>query len=171
MARSSEASLYALETAERTGEPSLYDRDVYTWSSQQAGLIRAGRLTEVDWENVAEEIDSLGRSERSSLQSFLALVIQHMLKWDYQPEKRTRSWIVSMNTHRAHVRRRLRLSPGLKAQLPDLVEEAYGFAVDLVEAETGIPTDDLPTRSPYGVAEILEREFSVSDLGGAEGGR
>ena len=70
----------------------LYERDLYAWSLEQARLLKEGRLDEVDAENVAEEILDVGRNEYDKLESALSVLLMHMLKWDHQPEKRTRSW-------------------------------------------------------------------------------
>src|SRR5918995_6322237 len=92
----------------------LYDTDVYSWALEQARLIREGRWKEVDLDNVAEEIESVGKSQHDTLESCLARLIQHMLKWDYQEGKRTKSWVGSIDVHRVRATLRLEKSPGLK---------------------------------------------------------
>lgn len=149
---------------ERDADRVRYDFDIYSWAIEQARLIRAGRLDELDRENLAEEIESLGRSERSALISYMALVLQHMLKWDFQSELRNRGWIVSINAHRNHFQRQLAENPGLKSQLPAVLESAYRIAAGQAAAETGLHRGHFPARCPYTLDEALERPFAFSDL-------
>ncbi len=72
--------------------PTLYDHDFYAWSQEQAGLLRAGKLSEADIQHIAEEIESLGRSEKRELVSRLSILLMHLLKWQYQAPRRGRSW-------------------------------------------------------------------------------
>ena len=85
-----------------TEEPAgaSYDRDIYSWSLEQARLVREGRWDTVDRENVAEEIESLGRTEFSKLESALRVLLVHILKWDHQPQRRSKSWIISIKDQR-----------------------------------------------------------------------
>ena len=91
-------------------QPAGYDEDFALWSAEQAGLIRAGRLDRLDLDNLAEEIDSLGRSEEHQIDSRLEVLLQHLLKWQFQPEKRTRSWAASI------LEQRIRIGPRPEAQ-------------------------------------------------------
>src|ERR1700748_2323834 len=75
---------------------SLYDRDFYAWANQQAALLRAGRLAEADIKNIAEEIESMGRSEKRELVSGLTTLLQHLLKWQFQPGRQSTSWRLSI---------------------------------------------------------------------------
>lgn len=149
---------------ERDSPDRSYERDIYSWANAQAALLREGRFAELDVANVAEEIESLGRSERSSLRSYLALVLQHMLKWDHQPEKRTRSWATSINVHRHHARRTLKRNPGLKHDLDETLAEAYETAVLLAADESGLLPQDFPRACPYGYDELMIRSVQPSDV-------
>lgn len=91
-----------------------YDRDFYTWSQEQARLIREGGWSELDRANVAEEIESLGREQFSKLESALRVVLIPMLKWDHQPERRSRSWALSIAAQRIELDDVLSDNPGLK---------------------------------------------------------
>jgi Domain of unknown function DUF29 len=92
---------------------SLYDRDFYAWANQQAALLRAGRVTEADIQNIAEEIESMGRSERRELVNCLAVLLQHLLKWQYQPLFRGASWRLTVEEQRY----RLKDPPERQSQL------------------------------------------------------
>jgi hypothetical protein len=102
-----------------------YDRDLYTWALQQAALLRAGRLAEADILNIAEEIDDVGSEQYDKLESALRVILLHLLKWDQQAERRSRSWVASIRVQRNHVARVLRKNPGLKSRIDEAVTEAY----------------------------------------------
>src|SRR5215216_2809519 len=90
-----------------------YNRDFYSWLMEQARLVREGRWDELDRDNLAEEIESLGREQFNKLESALRVLLLHMLKWDHQPDKRTRSWALSIKAQRIAVRRLMDINPGL----------------------------------------------------------
>lgn len=144
------------------GEP-RYDADLYSWAMRQAELLRQGRFAEADIANIVEEIESLGRGERSTLRSFAARVIQHMLKWDYQPERRTRSWRSSIQIHRIHAQQQLAENPGLKPQLPVILDEAYRLGVALAMDETGLERSAFPARCPYDWEEVMGRAIEDAE--------
>ena len=135
-----------------------YAADGYGWAMAQAALIRDGRSDEIDWENVAEEIESVGKRERSTLKSHLIQVIIHMLKWDVQPERRGRSWYVSIATQRVHAQDALRENPSLKPSLDEVVSEATNTARRLAAIETKLPENHFDLVS-YSVDEVFNRPF------------
>ena len=136
-----------------------YDTDLLTWSERQAALLRrraAGELVndaEIDWPNVAEEIESVGRSERRELRNRLARLLQHLLKWRYQPEHRSRSWRTTITTQRREIEALLADSPSLRATLPDVLAVAYRAARDDAITETALL--NLPEASPFTVEQAL----------------
>src|ERR1044071_1939203 len=93
-----------------------YERDFYSWSLEQARLIRAGQLAAIDRENVAEEIESLGREQFNKLESAIRVLLVHMLKWDHQPTRRGRSWAASTREHGLRLNAVLADNPGLRPQ-------------------------------------------------------
>jgi hypothetical protein len=95
------------------GQAARYDRDLYSWAIEQAALLRAGRISEADALNIAEELDDVGNEQFDKLESALRLILLHMLKWDYQPDSRTRSWRASILVQRDNVAKVLRKNPGL----------------------------------------------------------
>ena len=115
----------------------LYDTDFYSWTQKQAQLIRAGRLSELDLENILEEIESMGRSDYRALQSRISSVLMYLLKWQHQSEKRRtgHSWERAIREQRKQSKRLLRESPGLKEMFP----VAYQHAVEDAHDETGLP--------------------------------
>lgn len=149
----------ALAPPERVG--AAYERDFYTWSQEQARLLRAGLWTAVDRENVAEEIESLGREQFNKLESALRVLLLHLLKWDRQPGKRTRSWALSVKDQRLAFGDVLADNPGLKSRLDEALARAYRRARIQAAAETGLPEEAFPESCPYGLDEIATRELAL----------
>lgn len=140
-----------------------YERDFYGWALEQGALIRAGRLDEVDLENVAEEIESLGRSEFDKLVSFTRLVLLHMLKWEHQPNLRSRSWALSIETHRDHARDILEENPSLKPRIDEALARAYRTARWEAMRETGLAGSVFPRTCPFTWDEMLTRPYLFED--------
>jgi hypothetical protein len=141
-----------------------YWADPYGWAVHQAVLLRAGRFDEIDLENIAEEIDTVGRNEFRSLKSNLSQILLHMLKWDYQPELRSRSWMVSIAKHRIAYSSDLSDNPSLKPRQAEALDIAYRQARQMAEAETGLRLKSFPVDCPYDWAAILERQHEGQDL-------
>jgi hypothetical protein len=137
----------------------LYDEDFTLWTEQQAALLRrraAGELVndaELDWRNIAEEIESVGGNTRRELRNRLARLLQHLLKWRYQPEHRSRSWRLTIRTQRQEIDDLLSDNPSLQSKLPELFLAAYPRARTLALEETGLL--DLPQASPFTVEQAL----------------
>jgi Domain of unknown function DUF29 len=115
-----------------------YHRDAYGWAMAQAAIIRAGRIDSIDWENVAEEIESVGKSEWSAYESQLCRILLHMLKWEVQPERCGKSWWTSIMQGRLSAQRVLRKNPGLKRHLDEIFRDALEDARADAAIETGI---------------------------------
>lgn len=138
---------------------SKYDLDFYAWANEQADLLRAGRLSELDVENVAEEIASLGRSEKRELVSRLAVLLLHLLKWEYQPAYRGKSWQITIVDQRRQIIEHLAENPSLKPMLEEVVSKAYGDAVLRAERETCLLRDMFPWACTYSIEQILDGGF------------
>jgi hypothetical protein len=137
----------------------LYERDLYAWSLEQARLLREGRLDEVDAENVAEEILDVGRNEYDKLESALSVLLMHMLKWEHQPEKRTRSWENTMLEQRDRVERQMRDNPSLRSRTKEAVRDGYRSGRLRASGETDIDLKLFPDACPYDWDIILNRPF------------
>jgi Domain of unknown function DUF29 len=137
----------------------LYDRDFYAWSRQQADLLRAGKLAEADIEHIAEEIDSMGRTEKRELVSRLSVLLLHLLKWRYQPDKRSPSWEASIRVQRNRIADHLDDNPSLKPLLPQALASAYRDAALEAVAETGLAGTTFPATCPWTVEQVLDWEF------------
>jgi hypothetical protein len=138
-----------------------YDEDVYAWAQEQARLLRAGQLTEVDAENVAEEILDVGRNEYDKLESALRILLMHMLKWDHQLDRRSRSWAATIAIQRRHARRQLEENPSLKNRLEEAIANAFADARLAAAGETGISIKAFPATCPYGWDAIETRPFEL----------
>ncbi len=137
----------------------LYDRDFYAWSRQQAELLRAGRLAEADIEHIAEEIDSMGRAEKRELVSHLSVLLLHLLKWQYQPDKRGPSWEASIRVQRDRLDDHLDDNPSLKPLLPQALASAYRDAALEAVAETGLARSTFPDICPWTVGQVFDHGF------------
>jgi hypothetical protein len=137
----------------------LYDHDFYAWAAEQAELLRAGRLSEADVANIAEEIESLGRREKRELTECLAALLVHLLQWRCQPDRRDRSLAVSVREQRRQAGRLLRDNPSLRPQLSDIVGDAYGDAILAAERETGLPESAFPSVCPWTAGQALDDAF------------
>lgn len=138
-----------------------YERDFYSWSLEQARLIREGRWDGIDRDNVAEEIASLGREQFNKLESALRIVMLHVLKWDYQPAMRSRSWMLSIETQRLEIEDVREDNPGLKPRIPEAIRRAYRKARLEAARETGQEKDAFPPVCPYELADLTERAFKL----------
>jgi hypothetical protein len=137
-----------------------YDEDFAQWSEETASALRARRFDEVDWERLAEEIESLGANERHALSSHLTRLVQHLLNWQYQSHRRPRGWRTTIVNQRVEIAKRLKVSPSLRRYLaaPYLAED-YADGRKLATAETGLPESAFPPECPYTAAQILDQEF------------
>ena len=141
-----------------------HDDDLYTWVQEQVALLRAGRLDEIDAENIAKELSDLGRSEFAKLQSTLRVLVMHMLKWDQRPEHRTSSWIYSIREQRRRYGHVLADNPGLKSRQEEALRRAYPDARDWAADETSLAADEFPVRCPYSWDDILKRPFEFDSV-------
>lgn len=137
----------------------LYDRDFYAWANEQAALLRAGKLSAADVEHIAEEIESMGRSEKRELVNRLTVLLLHLLKWRFQPERRGKSWRTTIRVQRDDLSDHLRDNPSLKAKLGEAMADAYRKAVIVASDETDLPEELFPTTCPWPVDLIMDGNF------------
>jgi len=114
----------------------LYETDFLQWIETTVAQLKAQDYANIDWENLIDEIETMGRSERRSLKSNLVVILMHLLKWQYQPERRSSSWKGSIVEHRRRIRNELKDSPSLKSYLEEIFEECYADAVEQAIAPT-----------------------------------
>ena len=134
---------------------SLYNQDFYQWTQEQAALLKAGALAQLDIENLIEEVESMGKSQRRELYSRLVVLIMHMLKWDYQKGRRGKSWIKTIAAQRTEIEFLLFDNPSLKHELEGLLPMVYRSAVKQAVTETGLALKTFPETCPYSIEKIM----------------
>lgn len=138
---------------------SIYEQDFYAWTQQQAALLREHQFTRLDMDNLIEELESMGRSERRQLVNRLEVLLMHLLKWQYQPELRGRSWQLTILEQRRRLVKLLRANSSLQPEVPALILEAYEDAAFSAMRETGLPLTTFPAQCPYSPSQVLEQNW------------
>jgi hypothetical protein len=141
----------------------LYEQDFYAWTLQQAEHLRSGRWELVDVENLVDEIESLGKQQRQELRNRLGILLGHLLKWDYQPEARSRSWTGTIREQRREILDLLAENPSLKPYLPEAITKGFLKGRDLFERETLISLNSIPKTCPFSIEEIFEQPIELED--------
>ena len=139
--------------------PKLYDTDFYAWTERQAELLRAEEFEAVDWDNLIEEIVAMGAAQRRELTSRLQVLIMHLLKWQYLPDLRSKSWGYTIRNQRNELSYLLEESPSLRTLLLERIAVAYPRAVKDALEETGFLRSPFPATCPYRVEQILDEAF------------
>lgn len=139
--------------------PNLYETDFYAWVQEQATLLRSQQWSYLDLPNLIEEIESLGRQQRQELRNRLSVLMGHLLKWEYQPQHRSRSWLATLRIQRRDTVRLLKDNPSLQPYLDDALQEAYENVKDLAMGDTDLPEQTFPASCPYHLTEILGDRF------------
>jgi hypothetical protein len=141
-----------------------YEEDFALWSAEQAALIRAGKFERVDLENVAEEIESLGTSDRHQIANRLEVLLTHLLKWERQPEHRSRSGSSTIRSQREAILDLLEESPSLKPYPATQIAKRYPRARDKAAEETTIFLNNFPETCPYTIEQVLDPDFLPGEL-------
>lgn len=136
-----------------------YEKDVVAWANEQAALLRAGKLSAIDVEHIAEEIEDVGKSEQRELASRMTVLLSHLLKWKYQPERRSKSWTRTIAVQRKDVAYVLDEAPSLRGKFSDTawLELVWEKAVVAAANETGM--DTFPDTCPWTMVQVLDPEF------------
>lgn len=136
-----------------------YETDIVAWAKEQAALLRAGKFSALDIEHIADEVEDVGKSEQRELANRMAVLLVHLLKWRYQPERRGKSWQGTLREQRKMIARRLAKTPSLKADVadPDWFQDIWSDAKAKTFEETSL--EDLPEDCPWSPAQILDMDF------------
>lgn len=137
----------------------LYDHDFYAWTREQSRLLREGRLSDADIANIAEEIESMGRGEKRELGSRLVVLLQHLLKWEHQPQRRGKSWELTIANARDDLADLLKDNPSLKPIIVELMETAYARARFNAAGETRLALKRFPEHCPWSFDRVMDKEF------------
>ena len=138
---------------------SLYEQDYYLWVEDILKKIQEKRWDEMDWDNLWEEIDDMGKSQKQRLTSNLRILLMHLLKWEFQPEKRTNSWKYTIIEHRRRILEQLEDSPSLKNYLNLKFEATYQKACKDASLETNLSLNIFPKKYPYKVEQVLDEDW------------
>ncbi|MEM8810213.1 MAG: DUF29 domain-containing protein [Cyanobacteria bacterium P01_G01_bin.38] len=137
----------------------LYEVDYLQWIETTVDQLRHQDYAHIDWANFIEEIEDMGKRERRAIESNLVILLMHLLKWQYQPARRSGSWSGSIVEHRRRLRKALQDSPSLQPYLSEIFQDTYTDAVKQAAAETEQPSNIFPPECPYALAEVMDDEF------------
>ena len=151
--------LEAIATEPINTQSVLYETDFYAWTQEQSDLLQLGKLNALDIVNLVEEIQSLGKQQKQELRNRLGVLIAHLLKWEYQPDFRSKSWRVTIREQRRRIKEHLLENPSLKSYLNQAILEAFQDGIDLVLKETPLDEKDLPQECPYSIEKIFDSTF------------
>jgi hypothetical protein len=136
-----------------------YETDFSAWTAEQARRLRGSKPAGLDWENLAEEVESLGRSDKRAVGAALKVVLEHLVKWQFQPDKRSSSWSDSIEEHRDRISRILADSLSLAALPQEILKREYQRARRKVLRDTRLAPKGIPSTSPFTVEQVLDPEF------------
>jgi hypothetical protein len=136
-----------------------YEKDFYKWAISQAELLRSGKLVAADIENIAEEIESMGRSEKRELISRLEVLLMHLLKWKFQPSLQSKSRLFTIKEQRIRIINHLEDNPSLKGKLTEIMPKAYKLARIAAMRETGLEESIFPEMCPYSFEQAMFEEM------------
>lgn len=135
----------------------LYEADLHEWTKVQADALRRRAANEIDWENLAEEIESVGRSEKREIGSRIEVLLTHLLKWKYQPEHQCQSWRASIRDSRRELERVLSDNPSLRSLPGERLPRAYANSRAKALEETGLLR--LPEACPWAIEQVIAENF------------
>lgn len=136
-----------------------YETDFYAWTLHNTRLLREGKLSEIDSLHIAEEIESMGKSEKRELINRLAILMAHLLKWQFQPMRRSKSWTLTIKNQRIELSDFLEDSPSLKKELEAKFQHAYEKAILIASEQSGIDENEFPKRPPFTLKECLKSSY------------
>ena len=139
--------------------PTSIDDDYALWAAEQAALVRTRRIDRLDAENVAEELDGLGRSEEHQIDSRLEVLLVHLLKWQFQPAKRKPGWKASIDEQRIRLARILKKSPSLRPYPAESLRGSFVIGRNQAVSETALDDSMFPETCPYTVEQVLDPDF------------
>jgi Domain of unknown function DUF29 len=149
--------------ADVPGVNNLYETDFHAWTQEQVRRLTIGDWAAVDVDHLIEEIDSLGKQQRQELRNRLSILLGHLLKWQFQPNHRSRSWLATLRIQRRDIDRLLQDNPSLKPYVEQVLRDAYENARDLAMAETNLPGSQFPIECPYPMETALDAQFYPGD--------
>ena len=140
-------------------DATLYEKDFYEWAINNAELLRKGRLSEIDVDNIAEEIESMGRSMKRALKRRLEVLLTHLLKWEFQEDFRTKSWSYTIIEQRRAIQDLLNEAPSLKPLAHEFLDTAYKRARADASEEAELKPNTFPDTCPWLLEQVLDDDF------------
>jgi len=137
----------------------LYEEDFYGWTQHQANILRSRDIKDLDFDNLIEEIESMGKSEQRELESRLEVLLAHLLKWRFQPEKRSIRWELTIEEQRSRIVDHLRKNPSLKSRVQETQAIAYRYTVFSAIKETKMHRSVFPTQCPWTFEQVMDKNF------------
>jgi hypothetical protein len=134
----------------------IYEQDLVLWARTTAQLLREKRWEAIDLPHLIEEIEDLGKSERSAIGSQMERIMVHLLKWQYQPQRRSDSWLDSINDGRSQIRRKIEDSPSLRNYPEAILQKEYARARREASRQTGLALNIFPESCPFAITQVLE---------------
>jgi len=148
-----------VQTEQAISHRDLYEKDFCLWVEMALELLQEGNLKDLDLENLLEEIEDMGNSQKQALESNLKVILMHLLKYKYQPEKRSNSWLYTLTEHRQRIRKAFKNSPSLKRHFLQEFADVYLDAKKLAAIETGLPSHTFPPESPFTPDQVTDEEY------------
>ena len=142
-----------------SNQQSLYEQDYYLWLKKTQEQLTSRDFSHLDVSNLIEELADMGKSEKRAVESNLAILIMHLLKYQFQPEKCSNNWLFTIREHRRRLERLFKDSPSLKRYFTEIFSECYQDARELASAETGLPLEMFPSDPPFTTEEVLNPTF------------
>jgi len=150
----------AMASGDTVQDRSLYERDYYTWALGQARALREHHPEELDWENLAEELEGLVKTERRELRNRLRVLLEHLLKWQFQPRRRSLGWRATIAVQRIEIQQHLDENPGLKPSIPEVLRGAYATARVAVTTRFLATAEPQPPEScPSTFEQVMDEQF------------
>ena len=134
----------------------LYDQDFCLWIDSTVKQIQEQDFENIDWNNLLEEIESMGKREKNALESNLTILLMHLLKWQYQSDKRSNSWAFTITEHNRRIKKAFKQSPSLKLYFQEVFAECYGDGGKVASRKKGLPIDTSPKESPFNAEDVLK---------------
>lgn len=137
----------------------LYENDYYAWINKQLELLRSGQCHAVDIQNLVEEVEDMGKKVKRELETRLSVLLMHLLKWQYQPDRRGVSWEITIKGQRRDLEKLLSKNPSLKHILDETIASAYADAAYYAHIETGYPEEDFPPDCLWTFEQFMDADF------------
>ena len=134
---------------------SSHDHDFYRWTQEQADILRRGQFSAIDVDHLIEELEAMGARERRELTNMLEVLLAHLLKWQYQPVHRSRSWRATIAEQRLSLQGLLDDNPRLRPTLDEQLLKAYRLGRLVAVKETDLDERTFPDACPFAVDDVL----------------